>query len=217
MERMLKPWQLSFIIHSSLIGLFLLLTVLKFIPKIETYEVPIVAPPLEAQNLKEVKERPKVVLKSINQPAPENKPVREVFGASRNSYTDSSVADGVEIKKGNTLAKEVDTLKLQDSDADALPTPTEEYLVSDMPVLLSEVRPNYPQEAKEKQLEGVVSLDVLIDEKGSVRQVSVIEGLEIFRAGAVEAMKKFKFKPAKVDGKPVAVRIRYSIKFKLEF
>jgi len=218
MERMLKPWQLSFIIHLCLIGLFLLLTVLKISPQIENYEVPIeVAQPLEAQNLKEVKEQPKVVLKSINQPVPENKPVREVFGASRNTYTDSSAADGIEIKKGNTLAKEVDTLKLEDSDVDALPTPTEEYLVSDMPVLLSEVRPNYPKEAKEKQLEGAVSLDVLIDEKGSVRQVSVIEGLEIFRAGAVEAMRKFKFKPAKVDGKPVAVRIRYSIKFKLEF
>ena len=147
------------------------------------------------------------MLKSINQPVPENKPVREVFGASRNTYTDSSAADGVEIKKGNTLAKEVDTLKLEESDADSLPTPTEEYLVSDMPVLLSEVRPVYPKEAKEKQLEGNVSLDVLIDDKGNVRQVSVIEGLELFRSGAVEAMKKFKFKPARVDGKPVAVGI----------
>ena len=117
----------------------------------------------------------------------------------------------------NTLAKEVDTLKLEDSDADSLPTPTEEYLVSDMPVLISEVRPVYPKEAKEKQLEGSVSLDVLIDDKGNVRQVSVIEGQEIFRSGAVDAMQRFKFKPAKVDGKPVAVRIRYSIKFKLEF
>lgn len=218
MDRLLKPWQLSLLIHLSFLGLFFFITVLKISTPTEIYEVPIeVSAPEEAQNLKEVKEQPKVVLKSINQPVPDNKPVREVFGASRKTYTDSSATDGVEIKKGNTLAKEVDTLKLEDTDADSLPTPTEEYLVSDMPVLISEVRPVYPREAKEKQLEGAVSLDVLIDDKGNVRQVSVIEGPEIFKTGAVEAMKKFKFRPAKVEGKPVAVRIRYSIKFKLEF
>ena len=99
----------------------------------------------------------------------------------------------------------------------SLPTPTEEYLVSEMPVPLSEVRPVYPKEARDKQIEGSVAMDILIDESGKVRQVNVIEGSEIFRASALVAMQKFLFRPAKVDGKPVAVRIRYSIKFKLEF
>jgi len=183
------------------------------------YEVPIeVSSPSEIQNLTEVKEKPKVILKSVNTPKEEDKPVREIFGASRESYTDSNAGkDGVEAKKGNTLAKEVDKTVLTDADVSALPTPTEEYLVSEMPVVLSEVRPLYPKEAKEKRLEGAVSLDVLIDDQGNVRQVSVIDGDDLFRAGAVEAMKKFKFKPAKVDGKSVTVRIRYSLKFKLEF
>jgi protein TonB len=86
-----------------------------------------------------------------------------------------------------------------------------------MPVPLSEIRPIYPKEAKDKQVEGTVALDVLIDQAGKVRQVSVIEGPQVFRASALEAMKKFLFRPAKVDGKPVAVRIRYSLNFKLEF
>jgi protein TonB len=123
----------------------------------------------------------------------------------------------VEAKKGNTLAKEVDQTKLLESDVTSLPTPTEEYLVSEMPVVLSEVRPIYPKEAKEKKIEGAVVLAILIDEQGLVRQVSVIEGPEVFKTGALEAMKKFRFKPAKVDGRPVAVRIRYSLNFKLEF
>lgn len=214
----LRPWQLSFVIHAGLVAFVVMLTFLK-LPSTEVYEVPIeIAAPSEVQNLTEVKEQPKVVLKSVNEPVPSSKPAREVFGASRESYTDKSVgAEGVEAKKGNTLAKEADTTKLLDSDATSLPTPTEEYLVSEMPIVLSEIRPVYPKEAKDKQLEGVVSLDVLIDQNGVVRQVSVIEGPEIFRAGALEAMKKFKFKPAKVDGKPVAVRIRYSLNFKLEY
>ncbi len=157
-------------------------------------------------------------MKSVNEVVPEKKPTREIFGASRNSHTDKSLGkEGVEAKKGNTLAKEVDQTKLLDSDASNLPTPTEEYLVSDMPVPLSEIRPDYPKEAKEKRIEGAVAMDVLIDASGKVRQVSVIEGPEIFRKNALEAMKKFLFRPAKVSGKAVAVRIRYSIKFKLEF
>lgn len=214
----LRPWQVSFLFHAVFVALAVILTYFRFSP-IERYEVPIeIYEPKDMQNLAEVKEAPKVVLKSVNEPVPDSKPVREIFGASRESYTDKTLGkDGVESKKGNTLAKEVDKTQLLDSDASSLPTPTEEYLVSEMPVPLSEVRPVYPKEAKDKQIEGSVAMDVLIDDKGKVRLASVIEGSEIFRASALEAMKKFLFRPAKVDGKPVAVRIRYSIKFKLEF
>jgi protein TonB len=185
----------------------------------EVYEVPIeVAAPKEIQNLAEVKEQPKVVLKSVNAPQIQTKEAREVFGASRESYTDSSLGtEGVEAKKGNTLAKEVDQTKLLDSDATSLPVPTEEYLVSEMPSVLSEVRPDYPKEAREKKLEGIVSMDVLIDDKGLVRQVSIIEGPSLFREGAIKAMKRFRFRPARVDTKPVSVRIRYMLNFKLEY
>ncbi len=189
------------------------------VPEKETFEIPVVVnEPKEIQNIAEVSEKPKVVLKSVNEPIPDSKPAREVFGASRSSYTDESLgSEGIEAKKGNTLAKEVDKTTLLDSDADSLPTPTEEYLVSEMPRVLSEVRPNYPKEAKERELEGTVVLDVLIDEQGKVRQVSVIEGESVFRNEALVAMKKFLFKPARVEGKTVAVRIRYSLKFLLEY
>lgn len=215
----LSPWQLSFITHAGLAVLFFVVLKIQ-VPDSEIYEVPIQVSeaPKEIQNIVPQKEKSKVVLKSVNEPTPSDAPAREVFGASRQSHTDADAGpDGIEAKKGNTLAKTQDKEVLLDSDADTLPTPTEEYLVSDMPSVLSEVRPDYPKEARDKRLEGSVALDVLIDEKGAVRQVSVIEGEEIFRTGAVTAMKKFKFRPAMVDGKPVAVRIRYSLKFQLEY
>lgn len=219
MIQRLQPLHLSVLIHVAVAAAFFALLTIK-LPEKEAFEVPIVVtePPKDIQNLTEVKEKPKVVLKSVNEPVPEAKATREVFGANRNSYTDESLGDeGIAAKKGNTLAKASDKTKLEDTDADTLPTPTEEYLVSEMPSVLSEVRPVYPKEAKDKGLEGAVALDVLIDEAGKVRQVTVIEGPEIFRPGAIEAMKKFTFRPAKVDGKPVAVRIRYSLKFQLEY
>lgn len=214
----LRPWQISFLLHGSFIALCLFFVFQK--TKIsEVYEVPIeISAPADVQNLTEVKEAPKVVLKSVNEPVPQKGETREIFGTSRDSYTDSSLgAEGVEAKKGNTLAKASDAEKLLDSDATSLPVPTEEYLVSEMPVVSVEVRPLYPQEAKDKKMEGVVVLDVLIDDQGVVRQVGVIEGPEIFRNEAMLAMRRFRFRSAKVDGKPVAVRIRYTLNFKLEY
>ncbi len=219
MMTQLRPWQLSFFFHAGLAIGCLVIVQLK-VPTSETIDVPveIVGPAQEVQNLSEVKDKPKVVLKSVNEPVPESGTKREVFGASRNSYTDESVgAEGVAAKKGNTLAKAADKTVLLDSDADALPTPTEEYLVSQMPTVLTEVRPAYPKEAREKELEGSVVMDILIDAQGKVRDISVVDGDPLFRPGAVEALRKFLFRPAMVDGKSVAVRIRYSLKFQLEY
>ena len=215
----LKSWQVSFLFHLLIVALFVSVSLMRITP-VEFYEVPIeISEPKDIQNIAEVKDEPKVVLKSVNEAIPEAKAAREVFGASRNSYTDESVNadEGVVAKKGNTLAKAVDNTTLLDSDATALPTPTEEYLVSEKPILILEIRPVYPKEAKDQRLEGAVALDVLIDEVGAVRNVSVIDGPEVFRSGALEAMKRFKFKAAQVDGKAVAVRIRYVLNFKLEY
>jgi TonB family protein len=220
MTETLRSWQLSFLIHAGAGVIFMALIALSP-PAPERIEVPVVIaePPREVQNLAEVKEKPSVVLKSVNEPQPAAKAGREVFGINRDAHTDDSVLDreAVSAKRGNTLTKASDQEVLRDDDPSALPEPTEEYLVSEMPAVLSEVRPAYPPEARARQQEGAVIMDILVDDKGAVRQVDVIDGDPIFRPGAVEAMRRFRFRPAKVDGSPVAVRIRYTLRFELEF
>jgi TonB family protein len=214
----LRPWQLSILLHALLAGAFVILTKIS-LPAPEVYEVPIYTEPVEIQKLTEVKEeKPKIVLKSVNEQT-SFQSAREVFGANRNSYTDDSVneAEAVRAKKGNTLAKSTDSEALKDDDATSLPEPTEEYLVSRMPKVISEVRPVYPKEARDKKIEGKVVMDILIDQNGVVRQANVVEGEDIFRTGAIDAMKKFKFKAAEVDGRAVAVKIRYTLRFLLEY
>lgn len=222
---MTTSWGQSLGIHVGL-ALFFVASVwvsnLSFPKKKEVLEVPIeLSVPDYPAPLKEIEKKKAVVVKSINTPkkAPpkaKKKVVRQVYGASRNTITDNTAKKGITFKKGNTLAKEVDKKVLNKDDVDALPTPTEEYLVSQMPQVLAEVRPKYPEAAKAERKEGSVVLSVLVDGKGVVRQVKVIEGDAIFRAPAVEAMKKFKFKPATMEGKNVAVRIRYTLRFVLE-
>lgn len=217
MKSKLNPLQFSLLLHFSLVLAFVLLVNVQLAPR-QSFEVPIeVLAPMEAQNL--TQEKKTIVLKSVNAPLASTKPAREVFGANRNSYTDESVdeASSVSAKKGNTLTKESDEKVLLDSDVDSLPTPTEDYLVSAMPRVKNEVRPTYPESARLERLEGNVVLDILIDDKGAVRQATVVEGAEVFRAGALAAMKRFEFYPAQVEGKSVTVRIRYTLKFRLEY
>jgi protein TonB len=86
-----------------------------------------------------------------------------------------------------------------------------------MPSVQVKAKINYPPSAKKIGLEGVVVLSVLIDEKGAVRDASVLEGLtDDMDAEALRAIKEYKFSPARIEQDAVAVKVRYAIKFILE-
>jgi TonB family protein len=139
---------------------------------------------------------------------------REVFGISPRSVTSEQ---GEDVKTGNTVAKAPDQEILKPGDPEALPVPSEEYLVTSMPVLTAEVRIPYPPESRKLGIQGAVVMNLLIDESGKVREVSLIEGPHSdLNAAAMAAAKGFQFSPAMIQKKPVAVRIRYIYRFVLE-
>jgi TonB family protein len=142
-------------------------------------------------------------------------PGREVFGISPRSIT--SDEQGEDVKTGNTVAKAPDEEQLKPGDPLALPVPSEEYLVTSMPELKSEVRVPYPPESRKQGIQGAVIMNLLIDESGKVREVSLIEGPTTeLNTAAMAAAKGFQFSPAMIQNKPVAVRIRYTYRFVLE-
>ena len=63
----------------------------------------------------------------------------------------------------------------------------------------------YPDEAKEKRLQGQVVVRAFISETGAVERTEVVSGDPVLAAAAVEAVKKWKFKPFIKNGKPVKV------------
>ncbi len=174
-------------------------------PTTEKVEISIVDKPL-----------PKAV--SLSRPEPKKPKVeqpRAVFGLSRKSMT--SDAGTNEVKAGNTVAKAPDNEKLRPDDADTLPVPTEEYLVTRMPELSAEVRIPYPPEAKQKSAQGAVVMDLLIDAQGKVREAKLVQGPEeSLNQAALNAVMGFSFRPALIQDKAVAVRIRYAYRFVLE-
>ena len=168
----------------------------------------------------EVIDSPKVSasaqLKTIAPTAPrvEVPKKRAVFGVSRKSITAS---EGEEVKAGNTVAKEVDSKSLRPGDDDSLPIPADEFLVTAMPQLESEVRIPYPPEAREKRVQGAVIMDLLIDGQGVVREAKLVTGPGAgLNEAALSAVRSFKFKPARIQEQSVAVRIRYAYRFVLE-
>jgi TonB family protein len=67
------------------------------------------------------------------------------------------------------------------------------------------VSPNYPAMAKSAHVTGVVSVYLEVDEKGGVASVNRTDGPQLLRQAAVDAARKWKFKPTVVDGQPVRV------------
>lgn len=66
-------------------------------------------------------------------------------------------------------------------------------------------KPDFPPEAKLKQIGGTILMTVNIDEKGAVSEIEKIEGREIFQAAATNAARKSKFTPTICDGEAKSV------------
>lgn len=72
----------------------------------------------------------------------------------------------------------------------------------------------YPPEAVRDRLDGRVTLQVDISEKGSVSQAIVLQPAgHGFDEAALAAVREFEFEPAEIDGKPAPVRITYGYEF----
>jgi|SRR5579863_4694576 TonB family protein len=71
----------------------------------------------------------------------------------------------------------------------------------------------YPEEAREKQLQGEVWVKISVSEAGDVSGVELISGDPVLARAAVDAAKKWKFKPFIKNGKPVPVSTRIPFDF----
>ena len=84
------------------------------------------------------------------------------------------------------------------------------------PVPVRTVPPKYPAKLKLDGVAGVVSINCVIDEKGNVTEPKVLKtSNEAFSDPALEALAKWKFKPAKRGGTAVSIKITIPIQFTL--
>lgn len=75
----------------------------------------------------------------------------------------------------------------------------------------------YPARAKAKEIEGFVVLSLLIDQKGEVKKIKVLESepVGVFDEPAIQSVKDWRFTPAKFKGSPVKIWANQTIRFEL--
>lgn len=84
------------------------------------------------------------------------------------------------------------------------------------PVLLVKVEPEYSEEARKAKYSGTVLLSIIVDKNGMPRDIKVIRPLGLgLDEKAIEAVSKWRFKPAMKDGHPVAVQANVEVNFRL--
>ena len=88
-----------------------------------------------------------------------------------------------------------------------------------VPVVLKSVNPIYPDEARAKRIQGVVELEALVLEDGTVGEVTVTKSLDRTYGlddAAVAAMRQWVFKPGQKDAKNVRVLVTVEMTFALK-
>jgi TonB family protein len=76
--------------------------------------------------------------------------------------------------------------------------------------------PEYSEEARKAKYQGTVILWLIVDPNGKPRDIKVARSLGMgLDEKAIEAVKSWKFDPARKDGAPVAVQINVEVNFRL--
>lgn len=84
------------------------------------------------------------------------------------------------------------------------------------PEPIAQVPPTYPAELRKSKVEGVVTVVFLLNEDGRVESPKVETSTRPeFEKPALEAVRKWRFRPGEKDGAPVRTYIRYPIRFRV--
>ncbi len=84
------------------------------------------------------------------------------------------------------------------------------------PTLLRSVSPDYPPAARLARIQGVVRLRAVIDESGAIEDITVLEGHPLLVPAASEAVARWRYRAATLDGRAVRVWVVVTVNFTLE-
>lgn len=84
------------------------------------------------------------------------------------------------------------------------------------PVPIERPAPRYSEDLRKKRIEGEVVAEFVIDIEGRVANATIIRSAHLaLEAPALEAIRKWRFRPARKDGVPVATQVRQVLAFNL--
>lgn len=150
----------------------------------------------------------------IPTPVPDEEVVEEVRFATKEELAQLS-APIVAATEGEGDGNVVVDIPLEEY----FPAPDEFVAVQEMPTIIKEEKPVYPEVALLTNREATVWVKALVDKEGKVREARVAKssGMNVgFDEAALEAAYKNFYKPAIQNGRPVAIWVTYPVEFKLK-
>ena len=123
--------------------------------------------------------------------------------------------------------EEIDDVTIDDTEVDLteeIPELEEEeeeeivefFAVQKKPEIIKKVLPKYPPIAQRAGIEGMVVVDFIVDEKGLPTQIKILKGHPMLDEAAINAVKQYRFSPGMQRDKPVKVKWRVPIRFRLK-
>lgn len=83
--------------------------------------------------------------------------------------------------------------------------------------LIKQAMPEYPPLARKARVEGVVVLEGTVNVSGSVENVRVVQGHPMLIEEAMKAVKKWKYRPAMLNGEPTPCPVIVTVRFTLRY
>lgn len=84
------------------------------------------------------------------------------------------------------------------------------------PKKIRHVPPVYPEIARQARVQGVVIVEVLVDERGEVSDVKVLRSVPLLDQAAVDAVRQWRYTPTLLNGLPVRVVMTATVNFSLD-
>jgi protein TonB len=84
------------------------------------------------------------------------------------------------------------------------------------PQRIASTTPIYPQIARISRVEGVVVLEAVIDARGGVDSVRVLRSIPLLDQAALDAVRQWRFTPARLNGVAIPVVMTVTVNFSLQ-
>lgn len=76
--------------------------------------------------------------------------------------------------------------------------------------------PEYPAFARNSRVQGVVILEAVINERGTIERVKVLKSVPLLDAAAIAAVKEWRYTPTLLNGVPISVLMTITMNFTLQ-
>jgi len=120
----------------------------------------------------------------------------------------SSATPGVESSNG-------DNIVVAPPGEEELPKFGDYVYVEELPAVITNPPPVYPEMARDAGVDGTVIVQALVGKDGKVKDTKVVKSIQLLDKSAVDAVQGWVFKPALSNNKPVAVWVAVPVRFSL--